>query len=339
MKKFLVTGATGFLGRHLIARLLSRLANDLDAAPIRVLARGAHPWQDDRRVEILRGDICDPQAVDRAVAGTTGIFHLAGFVSRQPGQAARLYETHVRGTQNICESALRHGQPRIVLCSSSGTIAASRQPVMHTDDSPFTYEVVGRWPYYLSKIYQEKLALAYHAHYRLPVVVVCPSLIVGPGDERLSSTADVQMFLDGKITNVPSGGLNFVDVRDAADGFIRAMEVGVPGRRYLLGAHNLTIKEFFALLERISGVRGPRWQLSELWARRGAALLRGLHRLVGRRFPVDDVTVEMAYRFWYFDNARARAELGITAHSAEETIRETVTYLRGRNSRPEKAVP
>lgn len=339
MKKFLVTGATGFLGRRLIERLLTQLANDPDAAPIRVLARGAHPWQEDRRVEVVDGDICDPQAVDRAVAGVAGIFHLAGFVSRHPAQAARLYETHIRGTQNVCASALRHGQPRIVLCSSSGTIAASRQPVMHTEDSPFTYEVVGHWPYYLSKIYQEKLALAYHAHGGLPVVVVCPSLILGPGDERLSSTADVQMFLDGSIANVPSGGLNFVDVRDAADGFIRAMEVGVLGRRYLLGAYNLTIKEFFALLERLSGVRGPRWELPEPWARRGAALLRRLYSMVGRRFPLDDVTVEMAYRFWYFDNARARAELGFAPRSAEETIRDTVAYLRARNSRPGKAGP
>jgi dihydroflavonol-4-reductase len=172
------------------------------------------------------------------------------------------------------------------------------------------------------------MAFEYHDKHGLPIVILSPSLILGPGDDRLSSTGDVRMFLKREIPNVPGGGLNFVDVRDAADAMIRAMEVGVPGRRYLIGGHNMTVKEFFGLLERLSGVRGPRLEMPESWSRTGAALLRGLYRIAGTKYPLDDTTVELAYRFWYLDNSRAKAELGLTPRPAEETLRDTIAYLR-----------
>lgn len=320
----LVTGATGFLGRHLVDHL--RLTSD---ATVRVLARGPTPWDRNPTVEVVRGDVLDPGVVQSALDGVSGIFHLAGLVTRDPGRAAELYELHVHGTRQLCELALAAGRPRIVLSSSSGTIAASRTAVLHSEEAPYANDVVGQWPYYLSKIYQEKLALSYGAR-GLEVVSLNPSLLLGPGDERLSSTGDVKMFLEGAIHTIPSGGLNFVDVRDAVPAFARAMEVGVPGRRYLVGSYNMTVREFFTLLARVSGVRAPALAVSERRSRQAAALGRAVYRFVGRRFPLDDATVEMAYRFWFLDNARARAELGFTARPAEDTLRDTVAFLRPR---------
>ncbi|MCZ6492130.1 MAG: NAD-dependent epimerase/dehydratase family protein [Acidobacteria bacterium] len=332
MKKFLVTGASGFLGTHLVERLKTQAQHDPDGLSVRVLSRKKTRWEGDPKLEIVCGDILDPQAVDRAVAGVSGIFHLAGSVTRDPAQAAGLFDTHIRGTRNLCESARAHGSPRMIIASSSGTLAVSRKPILHTEDSPYSYEITGHWPYYLSKICQEKLALSYHAHHSLPVIVMNPSLLLGPGDEKNSSSGDIQMFLDGFASNIPNGGMNFVDVRDAADAFIRAMQLGVPGRRYLLGGHNMTVHEFFQLIERVTGVRGPRVRLPENWARRGAAILRRIYGWLGRSFPIDDCTVEMAYRFWYIDNTRAHSELRFTPRPAEDTIRDTVEFLRSRKS-------
>jgi dihydroflavonol-4-reductase len=280
------------------------------------------------RVEIVYGDILDVAIVERATREVDGIFHLAGFVTRDRSKAAELFDTHIRGTKNICEAALRNGSPRVVVSSSSGTVAASRVPVMHNEDSPFTNEIAGHWPYYLSKIFQEKLALSFYEQHGLPVVIVSPSLLLGPGDERLSSTGDVRLFLERKITNVPSGGLNFVDVRDAADALARAMEVGVPGHRYLVGGHNMMVKDFFLALERLSHVKGPKMELPETWSRMGAGVLRRLYKVVAQEFPLDDPTIEMAYRFWYFDNSRAKNELGLNPRPAGETLRDTIVWLR-----------
>ena len=328
MKTILVTGATGFLGTH----LLEKLTAYPDIA-VRILFRSRNPWAGQPRIEAFEGDVLDPGTLDRAVAGVSVILHLAGSVSRNPKDASELFDTHIQGTRNVCESALAHGGTRLVVVSSSGTIASSRGPVMHTEDFPYANDVAGHWPYYLSKIYQEKLAFSYHAYHGLPVVVINPSLVLGPGDTRRSSTRDVEAYLDGHVMNVPSGGMNFVDVRDTADVLINAIEAGVAGRRYLIGAHNFSVKEFFAVLERVSGVRAPALELSEGTSRRSVRLLGRLYRLIGRTFPVDDQTVEMAFRFWYFDNSRAKSELGLNPRPAEQTLRDTVEFIRSSRSR------
>ena len=173
------------------------------------------------------------------------MLHLAGRVARDTKASPHLFETHIEGTRNVCEAALEYGKPRVIIASSSGTIAVSHQPVMHDERASYAIEVAGHWPYYLSKIYQEKLAFSYFEKYDLPVVALGPSLLLGPGDVHMSSTNDVQMYLNRQVVNIPSGGLNFVDARDAARAFVAAIESGMPGQRYLLGGHNMTIREFF----------------------------------------------------------------------------------------------
>lgn len=323
MTEILVTGATGFLGRHVVAGLL-----EAGRAPVRVLCRGAQPWADDPRVEAVQGDIRDPDAVRKALAGTRVVLHLAGMVTRGPDAGGLLKEVLVGGTRHVCEAALASPGTRIVLASSSGTFAVGREPVVYDESAPYVEQVAARWPYYLAKIEQEKLALGYAERDGLDVVVLNPSILLGPGDVHRSSTNDVRVFLEGKIPNVPSGGLNFVDVRDSAAAFVAAIDKGRRGQRYLLGGHNMSIRDFFRLLESVSGIRGPRLVLPEWLARAGALLMRKAGRLTGSEFPIDDTSVQMGYRFWYCDNTRAGKDLGFEVRPAEETIRDTIDFIR-----------
>lgn len=323
---YLVTGATGFLGTHLVKQLL--LEPDVR---LRLLCRSASRWDNDSRVEVARGDVLEAQRVNQVLAGVDGIFHLAGLVSRDPRDASRMFEIHVQGTRNLFEAALIRGGPRIVLVSSSGTLAASSKPVMHDEASPYASDVVKNWPYYASKISQEQLAWSYYQTHQLPLVVVNPSLLLGPGDDRLSSTGDVAMLLGGYIKNYPSGGLNFVDVRDTAAAIIRAMTRGRPGARYLIGAHNMSFKQFFRLASRIAGRRAPLLPISESLAVLYTRLKSWLYRRRKKNYPLDLVSVRMAFRYWYFRNDRAVQELGLRFRPAEETLRDTIQYLRSRS--------
>jgi dihydroflavonol-4-reductase len=329
MKRILVTGATGFLGRHVTETLLENSKDS--AAPtdrIRILCRSGNPWPCEPRVECVGGDVLDRDAVARAVSGVDVVLHLAGVVSRDAAARQTMEEVHVGGTRNVCDAAIAAGRPRIVVASSSGTIAASRTPAIHTESAPWATDVVSGWPYYMSKIEQERLALSYHEREGLDVVILNPSILLGPGDIRRSSTNDVRAFLDGQIPNVPSGGLNFVDARDAARAFVAAVDQGRAGRRYLICGHNMTIREFFELLERLSGVRRPRLVLPEWLARLTAAIARPAMALAGSRFPIDDASIEMAYRFWYCDSRLAGADLGFVPRPGEETLRDTIEFIR-----------
>ncbi|MCL5006284.1 MAG: NAD-dependent epimerase/dehydratase family protein [Acidobacteria bacterium] len=335
MKTVLVTGATGFLGKHLVEQLKS----EGDSARLRVLCRGLAPWEHDPAVEVIHGDITIGEHVDKAVEGATEIYHLAGLVSRRPQDQELLYLTHIEGTRNVCKAALKHGAQKVVLVSSSGTVAVSTDPTVHNEKSGYKQDVVGEWPYYLSKIFAEKLAFDSHARTGLNVVTVNPSLLLGPGDERNSSTRDVTAFLKGQILAIPQGGLNYVDVRDVARGLILAMRSGRPGERYLLGSVNWTFRELIEKVAKISEKKPPKIQVPmevSLW---GARALRRVYPLFGKSFDMDDASVKMSACFWYCDSSKARDELGFKTRDPEETLRDTVRDLRARLAKTGHAAP
>ncbi|MFN7923246.1 MAG: NAD-dependent epimerase/dehydratase family protein [Bryobacteraceae bacterium] len=175
MKPILVTGATGFLGKHLVEQLLRN-----GAGPVRVLCRG----EGLAGTELVRGDITIASDVERAVSGVRQIYHLAGLVSRNPADTPKMKQIHVEGTRLVCEAALRQGVERVVLASSSGTVAVSREPVEHDERSGYKADVAKNWGYYVTKIEQEMLALRFHRERGLPLLSVNPSLLLGPGDDR-----------------------------------------------------------------------------------------------------------------------------------------------------------
>jgi dihydroflavonol-4-reductase len=324
MKTILVTGSTGFLGGHLVEQLSAAEPE----AQLRLLSRRASRWDQDDRVAIVRGDITSPEDVSRAVAGATEVYHLAGLVSRDPRQADQLYRVHVEGTRNVCEAARHHGIARLLHVSSSGTIAVSREPVVHDEKSGYKHDVVGQWPYYLSKIFSEKLALSYFEQERLSVVVVNPSLLLGPGDEHGSSTGDVRWFLEGQIQALPLGGMSFVDARDAAAGLIAAMRQGRGGERYLLGGPNWTFREIIHVVAELSGRKAPKLQLPVWASLAGAATMRHAYPLAGKKFELDEASVRMSALFWYCDSGKAQRELGFTSRDPHETLRDTIADLR-----------
>lgn len=325
MARYLVTGATGFLGSHLVVNLLSHgdevvaLARHPEGLPEEAIARG--------------GDVLDEASVRDAIAGCQGVFHCAGFVSRKAEDAEALHAVHVRGTKNVLAAARAAGVKRVVHASTSGTVAVSDDPdhiATEADETPIG--IINRWPYYRAKLFAERAALEANGP-ELEVVSVNPTLLLGPGDLRGSSTEDVRLFMEKKIPAVPPGGISYVDARDAAESMRLAMDKGTPGERYLIGACNLTLREFFGRLERVSGVRGPWLPMPRLpvdVARTGAKVIEDAMRRVGLAMPVDPISLDMAQFHWYLDASRAERVLGWQARDPMVTLLDTVEDLRAR---------
>src|SRR5712691_9665153 len=250
----LITGGTGFLGAHLVRQLIESGAKD-----IRVMATSIPEWLTGLGVDTVEGSVTNADDVARAVEGVAEIYHLAGKVSREKDDAREMYKLHVDGTRLLCDAAKKAGVKTIVLASSSGTIAVTEKGDLVPDEKyPPPLDIIARWPYYASKAYQEMAALERFTGKGLRLVIMNPSLLLGPGDDRLSSTKVVLDFMARKISAVPNGGLNFVDVRDTAQAFRAAMQKGRHGQRYLVGAVNWTFVKFFDRLERLTKVASPR---------------------------------------------------------------------------------
>src|SRR5665647_737208 len=248
MTTVLVTGATGFLGEHLCRVLVEQ------GDTVRGLARTRSGVLADLGVEHIRGDVLSGPELDTALEGVDAVFHLAGAVSRDPDDAQRMMRLHVDGTRRVLERMNAADVRRMVLASTSGTIGVSKDEEILDETAPYAEEIVAGWPYYASKIYQERLAFEHGTRLGIEVVAVNPSLLLGPGDRRLSSTGDVRKFMKRKVPVMPDGGINFVDARDAAHATAAALTSGRAGERYLLGGPNWTMKEFSARLGRVANV-------------------------------------------------------------------------------------
>lgn len=331
MRLFLVTGPTGFLGRNVVSELLAaghgvrallRVGEKIDDHPLPAAA------------EIVRGDILDVASLELAAANCDALAHCAGKVSRDPADAAMLHRIHVDGTKNVLDAARRAGIRRAVVASTSGTVAVSDDPQDVRDEtSPAPMDLIARWPYYRSKLFAELAALEKNDPPAFEVVVVCPSLLLGPGDLLGSSTGDVADFVEGRLPAVPGGGISFVDARDAAKAMVLAYEHGRAGERYLVAAQNLTLRAFTSKLERISGVKAPALKMprSHMLAKVGAYLDGALKKRVhAPTRGVDPVSVEMAQYFWYVDSRKAKDELGWEPRDPQDTLTDTVNDLRGR---------
>ena len=320
----LITGGTGFLGQHLVRQLIEDGAKD-----IRVMATSIPDWLVDLGVETFQGSITNADDNKRAVEGISEIYHLAGKVSREQKDTREMYDVHVEGTRLLCDAAKAAGTKTIVLASTSGTIAVTKDGDVVPDETyPQPLEIISRWPYYASKAYQEMAALERFSGKGLRLVIVNPSLLLGPGDDRLSSTKLVLDFIARKIGAVPTGGISFVDARDAAKSFRVAMKKGRHGERYLLGAANWTFAKFFGRLERLTKVSAPWIAVPSRLAIAGSQLLDSLFKQWDMTSPVEPGAIEMAQYFWYLNCAKAARELNFRPRDPGETLHDTVTYLR-----------
>jgi dihydroflavonol-4-reductase len=322
--KTLITGGTGFLGRHLVNQLVEDGAKNL-----RVMTTNAPAWLSELGVETIEGSITVADDVKRAVDGVTEIYHLAGRVSRDKGDAHEMHAVHVDGTRLLCTAALDASVKSIVMASSSGTIAVSDdKDIVANEEWPQPLDIISRWPYYASKFYQERAALEQLNDSDTRLVIMNPSLLLGPGDERLSSTKVVLDFMARKINAMPSGGLNFVDVRDVAVAFRAAMQHGVHGERYLLGAANWSFEKFFGRLERLTKIAAPRFSFPSRVAVAGSQVISSLYKHWKLASPVEPSAVEMAEYFWYFDSSKAAHQLGFDPRDPGETLQDTIVYVR-----------
>ncbi len=324
-----VTGATGFIGRHTVEALLAA------GHKVRALCRSDEPGLQAMGATIVRGDVLDKTVMQQAVEGVDVVVHGAGLVSRNLDDASMMMRLHVNGTRNVVGAAVAAGVPRVIHLSTSGTVAVSDDANLVCKESdPVPFAQLAKFPYYLSKWLGERAAADLVEGSSTTLITLNPSLALGPGDVRGSSTEDVRRYLKREIPIVPSGGFSYVDARDVAAVVVKALTHGKHGERYLLGALNLTFAQYFERLERVSGVKGPTLAITlpKNVTTFGIGFLERAASMIGAKLPVTSTEAAMASAFWYCDSRKAEAELGFSPRDPMQTLLDTVKDIRGDQS-------
>jgi dihydroflavonol-4-reductase len=316
--RVLVTGATGFIGSHLVRALLAR------GDDVRVTVRGSSPRDalEGLDVEFVIADITDKAAMRRAAKNVERAFHVAGTTNLRLADAD-LLRTNVEGTRTTLDACLAAGVERVVYVSSVAAIGPARKGGALDERHVWTGPL--GVPYADAKHAAEVEALRIAAR-GLDLVVAAPAHVFGRGDERRSSTGVVRRFLLKRIPAYVDGAICVVDVEDVAAGLLLCDERGQPGERYIFGTRNYTWKRLFGELERISGVEGP---AVELPRRAALALAEASVRAPGPTV-ISPSEVRAAAHWWTYRSAKARNELGWTTRAHEETVEATVRFWEER---------
>jgi dihydroflavonol-4-reductase len=317
--RVLVTGATGLVGgaivRELLARghavtVYARATSDASAA----VAAGA---------AVTRGELLDRVALRAALAGTNAVVHTAGSVDWRRSHRDELFRVNGGGGDAVLGAALEAGVGRAVLTSSTAVLGGTREPVVAPEDAPGNAEALGL-PYFLSKRDGERAALALAAR-GLPVVVVRPSYVLGPGDVHRSSASILVALARRRIPAYVEGGASFCDVRDVARGHAEALERGRAGAIYTLGGHNLAMSEFMARVAALAGVPAPP-RVPVAAALAVSALKELVAGLRGRDEPMSRDLVRASALYTWVSSARAERELGYAIRPFDEMVKDTLRW-------------
>jgi dihydroflavonol-4-reductase len=318
----LVTGGAGFIGSHLVRQLVAA------GERVRVLDRPGTVIDHLPPIDFVAADIRDRAAVTAAVRGCRHVYHLAANPQLWTHKRGDFRRVNYLGTVNVLDAALAAGAERVLHCSTESILTRANQttPIAEDQQVPLA-DVIG--PYCRSKWFAERYAFRLAAA-GAPVVVVNPTLPVGPGDRGRSPPT--QMILDcvrGKRSAYLDAELNLIDARDVATGMLRAMAVGRPGRRYLLGAENWSVKRVFEFVSQLAGVPGPTWRVPYPVALFAAYASEFVADTVTGTIPAATVTgVKLTRRRMHFDASRSLAELGVTPRPVADSLREQVAWLR-----------
>jgi len=327
-----VTGATGFIGSHVVRQLLLR------GDRVRILARNSSRKSNVESFgcEIAIGDLKDPISLLRCVQGCRRVYHVAADYRLWAKNPQDIYDNNVGGTRNLLSACCEAGVEKVVYTSTVGTIGMRKDGVPADEDSPVKLDdMIGH--YKRSKFMAEQVAWEF-ASSGLPVVIVNPTTPVGAGDLKPTPTGKIILeFVKGRMRAYVTTGLNIVGVEDVARGHLLAEAEGRVGERYILGGENWSLEEILDTMAQICGVRLPLFRIP--WT---LALVAGYFEnfVVGtilRREPFIPLEgVRMARYKMYVSSEKARNELGYEPQPAEKALREAVDYFR-HNWKPDSA--
>ncbi|MBL8130223.1 MAG: NAD-dependent epimerase/dehydratase family protein [Anaerolineae bacterium] len=316
----LVTGATGFVGAHLVralneaghqVRALHRASSRLDALA------GA-------QYESALGDVTDRASLDAACDGCDWVFHVAAVADYWRAEVNRLYAVNVDGTQHVLDAARDAGVKRIVFTSSAAALGSRSDGLPADEATPFDLPPE-RFPYGHSKALAETVVADAVAAGQ-DVVIVNPVVILGPGDLNIIS-GDIALKVRrlSWTIPVPPGGVAVIDVRDVARLHIAAAERGRCGERYILGATNLKHQTIFLEAARIAGVPAPGLPIPGFALAPLGALIE-MARSMGIPVPVDGNQTRLGGKDIYFDFTKTTCELGEAQIDWRQSLGETYAW-------------
>jgi nucleoside-diphosphate-sugar epimerase len=325
--KCFMTGVTGFIGSNLARQLAA------DGHTVNAIIRDTVPqdWKDIPGLQLYQGDLQNMEALKGAMKGCDVAFHLAGFArpwSKDPGD---FYRINVEGAVNVFNAALDSGIKKVVFTSSAATMSPSVNGEPANEDTVRTIPFFNA--YESTKAEAETKAREFSGK-GLPVVIVNPSRVYGPGPINPSNsvTRVIAGYRNGSWRINPGNGKmtgNYVYIDDVVHGHVLAAQKGRAGERYILGGENITFDEFFHILEKVTGVKRQLIRLQVPVMAFAAKFLEWQNHITGIPPAITADFVKKYMVHWSLSSEKAINELGYRITPFETGVKETIEWLGG----------
>jgi dihydroflavonol-4-reductase len=322
--RVLVTGAGGFLGANVVWAL--REQGFAVRALVRRPPRGPQ-WLGLDGVQFAIGDIRNAAVVASALDGVTAVIHTAALTRLLPQPRRDSHEVNVEATRRLCAAALQARVRRFVFTSSASTITPGTADRPATEDST-TNRVPIYSPYFVSKRLGEQVVHAFNAR-GLETIALCPGFLIGPRDVRPTTNELLLSAARWRWLILPPGGMNVLDVREAARAHVRALWLGCPGERYLLAGPYRSYAELGNIVQRILGRRG-RVRLLPRWTRMAGSIPLAIASGVWPNVPNGLTVASFQYGFvpYHLSGAKADETFDLIHRPPEETVFDTLRWFR-----------
>lgn len=327
--KALITGANGFLGAHLTAKLTSQgldcfalIRPNSDISELSELSKT-------QRLKFVNGDITHKESLDQVLEKIQPdiIFHLAGYVGYKKSERALMEKVNVQGTAKLLESMVQNKIPRIIHVSSVVAVGAgftSSQVLDENSNYNLSHLDLG---YFETKRKAELLVKQYTDEGRIQSVILNPSTIYGPADAKKGSRKTQLKVAQGKFKFYTSGGVSIVSVEDVIEGIYQGFLKGRNGERYILSGENITIKSLFERIAGFANVPAPKYQIPN-WVLHTLGFVGDSLSSVGFKDTVSSENAWSAILYHWFSNEKAKKELGIQFKDANYSLKQSVDWMR-----------
>jgi dihydroflavonol-4-reductase len=332
--KIFLTGATGFVGHHVALALADQ------GADLRLLVRKTSNLKnlEGIRGETVVGDLLEPESLRGGLAGCDAVMHVAADYRLWIRDPETMYRANVDGTRELLRMAREAGVPRVVYTSSVATMHFRTDGLVINEDTPVSLkDMVGH--YKRSKFLAEQEAIK-AAQGGQQVMILNPTTPIGPNDAKPTPTGRIFVdFLNGKFPAYMDTGLNLVDVAEVARTHVAALTVGKPGKRYILGGENLTLKQILDKMSAITGIPSPTVKIPFAVAATYAFFEEWITgRIRGREPRATLEEVRMGRKKMFASSAHAQQELEFRIVPVYPAMRAAIEWFRSNGYAPQGRV-
>lgn len=321
--KIVVTGANGFLGSWVTKALVA------EKHDVYALVRPSSDLSDLEGIDVkfVHGDVTDPASLEKAFEGADSVFHLAGVVAYKKSQRALMERVNVEGTRNVIEACRRMKVRKLVHLSSVTAIGAGLTPGdILNENSPFNIASFNLG-YFETKRAAEELVREAVWRGEIDAVILNPSTIYGPADAKKGSRKVQVKVARGEFPYYTHGGVNVIAVQDAVEGILAAWKKGKSGERYILCGQNLYIHELFRFIAEAAGQPAPKRALPT-WLVFLVGTFGDLREKFGASSSLSLENARTSTMYHWFDNSKARRELGLIPRPAKEAVAASVKWMK-----------